>query len=173
MWRAVPLAKILLRMAAFGAVLGAALGLLTILAFESTLPAPKSYFQPRIILGGVMNGLILSGLVGVAMALYAAVAHRTIRKPARFRFAMLIVAMIVSLAVVQPPFDIVYLRAFGLSLADWVFWVLLEAKFGIIAVLVGTIAKHVGLGLMSLFVAGKYLREASALYMKSTGQTPT
>ena len=171
MWRAVPLAKVLLRMAAFGAVLGAALGLLTIIAFESRLPEPKSYFQPRIILGGVMDGLILGGLVGIAMALYAAVAHRTIHKPARFRFAMLIVAMIVSLAVVQQPFHIVFFAELGT--ASWLDWVLRYADPGMIAVFVGTIAKHVGIGMLSLLVAGKYLREASARYMKSTGQTPT
>ena len=173
MWRAVPLAKILLRMAAFGAVLGAALGLLTIFAFESTLPAPKSYFQPRIILGGVMNGLILGSLVGIAMALYAAVAHRSIHKPAHFRFAMLIVATIVSLAVVQQPFHIVTLSEIGLSLGDWLTWGLLEANSLGIALPVGTIAKHTAIGMMSLFVAGKYLREASAQYMKSAGQAPT
>lgn len=173
MWRAVPLAKVLLRMTAFGAILGATLGVLTIFAFEARLPAPKSYVQPRIILGGLTDGLILGGMVGVVMALYAAVAHRTIHKPARFRFAMLIVALIVSLAVVQPPFDTVYLREFGLSPADWFSLALGEESTVLIALYFGTIAKHVAIGLMSLFVASHYLREASAQYMKSTGQATT
>lgn len=170
MWRAIPLAKILLRMAAFGAVLGAALGLLLIIAFESTLPETESIY-PQIILSYAVHGLILGGLVGVAMALYAAVAHRSIHKPAHFRFAMLIVATIVSLAVVQQPFHIVFFAELGT--ASWLNWVIRYADPGMIAMLVGTIAKHVAIGMMSLFVAGKYLREASAQYMKSPGQTPT
>lgn len=172
MWRAVPLAKVIMRMAAFGALLGASLGLLTIIAFDSTIPAPKSYYHPRIILGGVKDGVLLAGLAGIAMALYAAAAHRTIHKPAHFRFAMLIVATIVSLVVVQQPFHIVTLIEIGIPLFDWDLWAQRYADSVFIPLLfAATIAKHVAIGLMSLYVANRYLREGTAQFLKSTEQT--
>ena len=170
MWRAVPLAKVIIRMAVFGAILGASLGLLTLIAFESTVPEPRSYYHPRIIFGGVTDGILLGALTGFAMAIYAAVAHRTIHKPSLFRFAFLIVATIVSLLVVQQPFHVVTLSEFGIPLRDWVHWALAVADPVYILLLAATIAKHVAIGLMSLYAAGKYMREASAQYMKSTGQ---
>lgn len=158
-------------MVIFGALLGASLGLVTVFAFESTIPAPKSQYHPQIILGGVKDGVLLAGLVGTAMALYAGIVHRTVQKPAHFRFAMLIVATIVSLAVVQPPFHIVTLNEFGIPLIDWVVWALREADLVMIALFVATIAKHVAIGLMSLYAASHYLRDASASFMKSRAPT--
>lgn len=171
MWRAIPLAKIVLRMAAFGALMGALLGLVSLIAFESTVPAPKSDSHPQIILGGVKDGVVLTSLVGIAMALYAGIAHRTVQKPAYFRFAMLIVATIVSFAVVQHPFHIVTLSEFGVPLVDWVLWALREADPVLIPLFVATIAKHVAIGAMSLYAASRYLRDASASFSKSRAPT--
>ena len=121
-------------------------------------------------LGEVINGAILGVLIGLAMAFYAGIVHRSIHKPSHFRFAMLIVATIASLAVVQRPFHIVPLTEFGMPLVDWVLWALRDADPVLIPLFFATIAKHVAIGLMSLYVASRYLREASAQFMKSTGQ---
>ena len=131
MWRAIPLIKIVLRMVAFGALLGASLGLVTVVAFESTVPEPKSQYQLQIVLGGVKDGVLLAGLAGIAMASYAGIVHRTVHKPAHFRFAMLIVATIVTLVVVQHPFHIVSLSEFGIRLVDWVPWALQRGRPGV------------------------------------------
>lgn len=168
MWRAMPLAKMVLRMTLFGVILGAALGLLTVFLFESTIPAPKSLYHRQLILNGIMEGALLAGLAGVAMAFYAAVAHRAIHKPSHFRFAMLIIATIVSLAVVQQPFHIVTLSEFGLSLSEWTH--ALTRGPVLPALLLGTIAKHIAIGMMSAYVAGNYIRETSERFMKATGQ---
>lgn len=171
MWRATPLAKMVLRMTAFGALLGASLGLVTLVAFESTVPAPKSDSHPQIILGGVKDGVLLTSLAGLAMALYAGIVHRTVQKPVYFRFALLIVATIVSLVVVQHPFHIVTLSEFGIPLVDWVVWALREADPVLIPLFIATIAKHVAIGSMSLYAASRYLRDASASFSKSRAPT--
>ena len=171
MWRAIPLIKIVLRMVAFGALLGASLGLVTVVAFESTVPEPKSQYQLQIVLGGVKDGVVLAGLAGIAMASYAGIVHRTVHKPAHFRFAMLIVATIVTLVVVQHPFHIVSLSEFGIRLVDWVPWALREADPVLIPLFFATIAKHVAIGLMSLYAASRYLRDASASFSKSRAPT--
>lgn len=170
MWRVRPLAKIVLRMLFFGLILGLALGMLTIVAFRSSIPAPPPYYYQRIMLGEVVNGAILGLLIGLAMASYAGIVHRSIHKPPHFRFAMLIVATIASLAVVQRPFHIVSLGEFGIPLVDWVIWALRDADPVLIALFFATIAKHIAIGLISLHVASRYLSEASAQFMKSTGQ---
>ncbi len=172
MRRAIPLVKIVLRMLIFGLILGAALGLLTIVAFGSTFYAPKSFYYQQAMQGEVINGAILGALIGLALAMYSCVAHRTIHKPHLFKFALLIVATIVTLAVEQGPFHIMVFAELGTELPNFLDWMLRSENFGMIAVFVGTIAKHVAVGLMSLYVAGRYLREASAQYLKSTGQTP-
>lgn len=171
MWRAVPLAKIVLRMATFGALLGASLGLVTLIAFASTVPAPKSHYQLQIILSGVKDGVALAGLAGIAMALYAGIIHRTVHKPAHFRFAMLIVATIVSFAVVQHPFHIVTLSEFGIPLAEWVLWAFREADPVLIPLFIATIAKHIAIGLMSLYTTSRYIRDASSSFSKSRAPT--
>ena len=163
--------KIVLRMVAFGALLGASLGLVTVVAFESTVPAPKSQYQLQIVLGGVKDGVVLTGLAGIAMALYAGIVHRTVHKTAHFRFAMLIVATIVSFAVVQHPFHIVSLSEFGIPLVDWLLWALREADPVLIPLFFATIAKHVAIGLMSLYAASRYLRDASRSFSKSRAPT--
>ena len=152
----------------FGVILGTALGLLSIVAFRSSIPAPSSYYYPRIILGEIVSGAILAILIGVAMGCYAGIAHRTIRKPHFFKFALLIVATIVSLVVVQQPFHIVTLSELGIPLGDLISWAFRYPLDGLI--LFGTIAKHMVIGLTSIYVAGKYLREASERFLESTGQ---
>ena len=171
MWRVIPLTKMVLRMAAFGALLGASLGLVTLIAFESKVPAPKSHYQLQIVLGGVKDGVALAGLAGIAMALYAGIVHRTVQKPAYFRFALLIVATIASLVVVQHPFHIVTLSEFGIPLVDWVLWALREADPVLIPLFFATIAKHVAIGAMSLYAASRYLRDASESFSKSRAPT--
>lgn len=169
MYRAKPLIKIVLRMVVFGAVLGLSLGSLLILALDSTLPLPRAFYHRVIITELFVDGVILGGLIGVAMALYAAVAHRRIHKPLHFRFAMLIVSTIVTLAVVQKPFHIMIMTSSELGVEGFA-WALQYADSVLLTLYFGTIAKHVAIGLMSLFVAGRYLREASAQFMNSPGQ---
>jgi len=153
-------------MAAFGVVSGVALSLLLIVAFQSTIPVPKSHYHPQIVLGGVQDGVLLGGLAGIAMALYAALAHRSIRKPSHFRFAMLIVATIVSLVVIQQPFHIMTIIEIGTFVGDWISWTLSDPSIGLI--LFGAIGKHIAIGAMSMYVADRYLREATERLPKST-----
>ena len=168
MWRTIPLTKIVLRMLVFGAVLGLVQALLTIFAFEGSIPEPRSYFIPQIIKGGVFEGAILGALIGLAMALYAGIVHRTIQKPHLFKFALLIVATMVSFVVVQQPFHIVTWIELGIPLDTW----FRQFSDSVLTPLFfATIAKHAAIGMMSLYTAGRYLSEASAQYMKSTGQT--
>ncbi len=169
MWRLNPLLKIILRMGVFGLILGLALGLFIIVAFESKFPGPISYYYQQIMLGEVANGVVLGGLIGLAMAVYTGIVHRTIQKPHLFKFALLIVATIVSFAVVQQPFHIVTFIELGISPDTW-FWALSDSVLA--SLFFAIIAKHVAIGLMSLYAAGRYLREASAQTMKSTGQEP-
>lgn len=171
MWRAIPLAKMVLRMVVFGALLGASLGLVTVIAFQSTIPAPKSHYHPQIIVGAVEDGVLLAGLAGIAMALYAGIVHRYVHKPAHFRFALLIVATIVSLAVVQYPFHIMTLSEFGIPLIDGVLWALREGNSAMIALFAATIVKHTAIGWMSLYAASRYLRDASESFSKSRAPT--
>ena len=168
MWRTIPLVKVVLWMTVFGAILGALFGIPTLIAFESVLPAPRSYYIPRIAIGVVTDGILLGALTGIAMALYAAVAHRSIHRPSLFRFAMLIVATTVSIAVVQQPFHIVTLTEFGIPLRDWLHAATTDESLG--TLLLGTIAKHTAIGLMSLYLARKYMRENAERFLKATGQ---
>ncbi len=164
MWRTIPLTKIVLRMLVFGAVLGLLLGLLTKFAFDSTIPAPRSFYLPQIIKGGVFDGVILGALIGIALALYAGVLHRTSHKPHLFKFAFVIIATIGSLAIVQQPFHIGTLAEIGF---DWS-WALLDSVLRTIIIV--TVLKHVAFGLASLFVASRYLHEVSAHLMRSKAQ---
>ena len=120
------------------------------------------------------HGRLSGALTGLAMALYAGVDRWTIRKLAHFRFALFIVAAIVSVLYVGGSFHITYLRGYGMSL------------FGLIArvannpammtepipalTLAGAIAKYVIIGFMSLYVASNYLREAAEQSRNSNGQ---
>ena len=169
MWRTIPLTKIVLRMLVFGAVLGLVQALLRIIAFEGSIPEPRSYFLPQIIKGGVFEGAVLGALIGLAMALYAGIFHRTIQKPHVFKFGLLIVATIVSFVVVQQPFHIVTWIELGIPLDTW-----LRQYFDSVLTLLffATIAKHLAIGLMSLYAASRYLSEASTQFMKSTGEEP-
>ncbi len=160
----IPLTKIVLRMLFLGAILGLLLGLVTIFAFDWSIPLPRSYFHPQIIKGNVFDGAVLGALIGIALALYAGVLHRASHKPHYFKFAFVIVATIGSLAIVQEPFHIVTIAEFGL---DWS-WALFNTTLGL--VLIVTVVKHVAVGLASLFVAGCYLHEVSARLMRSNGQ---
>jgi hypothetical protein len=162
MWQAIPLTKVVLRMLVFGVVLGLALGLVTIVAFDFSISEPRAYFNPVAI---VLDGAILGTLVGVALALYAGVVHRVSHKEHNFKFAFVIVATIGSLAIVQEPFHITVFGATGIRLS----WALTDSLLR--SFLVVIIAKHAAIGLMSLYVAGRYLREAGAQFMRSTGQT--
>ena len=117
------------------------------------------------------DGFAVAGLAGIAMALYAGIVHRYVQKPAHFRFAMLIVATIVSLAVVQHPFHIVTLSEFGIPLVDWVLWALRGADPVLIPLFFATIAKHIAIGLMSLYAASRYLRDASESFSNSRAPT--
>ena len=169
MWRTIPLTKIVLRMLVFGTVLGLVQSLLRIFAFEGSIPEPRSYFIPQIIKGGVYEGAILGALIGLAMALYAGIVHRSIQNPHLFKFALLIVATIVSFVVVQQPFHIVTWIQLGIPLDTW-FRHFSDSV--LTPMFVATIANHVAIGLMCLYAASRYLSEASTQFMKSTGQEP-
>ena len=170
MWRAIPLANVVLRMTIFGVILGAALGLLTFVSFGPTFHrAPTIFYNHHSVLDEVVGGAILGAMTGIALAFYAGVAHRTIHKPRLFKFAFLIIAMIVSLAVVRGLFHIVTLSEIGIPLGAWISSALTYSVTA--ALFFGTVAKHVATGLMGLYVANKYMGEASEHFKIASGQT--
>ncbi len=175
MWRAISLAKMVLLMIIVCTILSVLLTLLMVLVIESekTEPTPTIFieqFLEREISHGVLTGV----LTGLAMALYAGVDRWTIRKLAHFRLALLIVAAIVSFLYVGGSFHINSVAPYGISLFALIrmvasYPVMLTEPMDLL-VLFGTIAKYAAIGLMVLYLAGRYWREAAEQSLKSTGQ---
>ena len=158
MRRIMPLIKIVLRLLVFGLAMGAVLGLVFIIAFDGYLPAPAAQLHRQIVLGETMQGAILGGLTGLALAVYAGALHRVVNNASSFKFAFVIVAMIVSLLPLQSVFHVSTFQGLGASPGDWLPWVLSDPQMA--ALLFATIIKQVALGLMSAYAAGRYLKEA-------------
>ncbi|MCY3780680.1 MAG: hypothetical protein OXG78_10260 [Chloroflexi bacterium] len=175
MRRAISLAKMVLLMIIVCTILSVLLSLLMVLVIESekTEPTPTIFieqFLEREISHGVLTGV----LTGLAMALYAGVDRWTIRKLTHFRLALFIVAAIVSFLYVGGSFHITHLAPDGSSLFELIvmtvkYPVLITQPYTIL-VLFGTIAKYATIGLMVLYLAGRYWREAAEHSLKSTGQ---
>ena len=175
MWRAIPLAKIVLGMIIVCTVFSVLLSLLMVLIIESekTEPTPTIFieqFLEREINHGVQTGV----LTGLAMALYAIVDRWTIRRLAHFRIGLLIAAAIVSFLYVGGSFHITHLAPDGSSLFKLIVMTIkhpvLITKPLTILVLFGTIAKYLAIGLTVLYVASGYWREASAHLQMFVGE---
>ena len=174
MWRAIPLAKIVLWMTIVCTAFSVLLSLLMILVVESekSEPTPSIFIQQfleREIYHGVQTGV----LTGLAMALYASVDRWTIRRLVHFRIGLLIAAAIVSFLYVGGSFHFTHLAPDGSSLFKLIVMtikhpVLITQPYNIL-VLFGTIAKYAAIGLTILYVAGRYWREASAHLQMSVG----
>jgi hypothetical protein len=167
MWRLIPVSKMILRMTVFGLVLGSVEFIL-----KTQLPwfgYPAASMFPADGLLALKDNLTLGLALGIPMAVYAGLLHRTIVKPVLFRFALVILGTTVSLMLVQPPFHLSFLLdklgAFSglISFASYEPWMAL--------LLVLTFAKHVAIGLMSLYAASRYLQDGMASYLKSREQT--
>ena len=178
MSRAISLAKIVLWMIAVYTICSALLSLLWVYVVESEKPEPTHTVMIMRFLEKEINHGALSGiLTGLAMALYAAVDRWTIRKLARFRLALLIVAAIASVLYIGGSFHIAKLQLFGVSLFEAIAIMAnhpMRITEPTTAVMIfGTIAKYVAVGVTTLYVAGNYWREASQLSQKPKAKFPT
>ena len=117
----------------------------------------------------VKEGLLLGLGLGIALAVYAGLLHRHTYKPVLFRFALVIVGMTVSLLLVQPPFHLSYLLDFIDSPSDLLDLARFDPWIALFIML--SFAKHVAIGMMSLYAAGRYLGDASASFLNSREQT--
>jgi len=169
MWRWIPLIKLVLRTTVFGLVLGAVEFLL-----KTQLPwfgYPAASMFPANANGALAlrDSLTLGLALGIALAVYAGLLHRTIVKPVLFRFALLILGTIVSLLLVQPPLHLPYLLNELASIDQLIAYASYEPWMALLLVL--TFAKHAVIGLMSLYAADRYMRDGRASYLKSREQT--
>ncbi len=167
MWRAIPLAKIVPRMIVFGLVLK-----LSELLLLEGLPwfghPPSGDYATGVPLI-VKEGLLLGLALGIPTVVYAGILHRNIYKPALFRFAVVIIGLTASLLLVQMPFHLSYLLDELGPLSDWIDFVRYEPWMALFFIL--TVAKHVVIGLMSLYAAGRYIDDATESFLKSGEQT--
>ena len=158
MRRAIPLLKMILRMAVFGAMLGAGLGLLAIALFGETVPAPQSHFFARIMRSELLTGAILGAATGLAMALYTALLHRDRRNPRSFRQALVIVATAASLALIEAPLGLSFVVDEAAPLRDLIAFISYDSVFALL--LLAAIGKHAVFALMAWQASGSYLKEA-------------
>ncbi|MCY3779691.1 MAG: hypothetical protein OXG78_05230 [Chloroflexi bacterium] len=167
MWRSIPLLKMVLRTTAFGLVLGSVEFML-----KTQLPwfgYPAGSLFPLDGLSALKDSLTLGLALGIGLAVYAGLLHRTVYKPILFRFACVILGVMVSLLLVQPPFHLSFLLdelgTFGslIRFASYEPWIAL--------LLLLTVAKHVAIGMTSLFAASRYLRDGTASHQASYAQT--
>ncbi len=173
MRRAIPLAKIVLWMIIVCTILSVLLSLLMILVIESgkSEPTPSIFIQ-QFLEREINHGALSGVLTGLAMALYAGVDRWTIRKLARFRLALLIVAAIVSVLYVGGSFHIAHLKPYGISLFALIVMaannpVMITEPMTLL-LLFGAIAKYAAIGFTSLYVAGNYWREVAEQSPKSS-----
>lgn len=126
-----------------------------------------SYGSIPIMLADFAYESAVTGLaLGLPMALLTALCFREIRRPTFYRFTMLTSSLIVVILFLSE-------GAFSFSFIPltW-FSFILEVDFRIAPLLLVVVVKFGLAAYMSHVVAGKYLGEASAQYMKSTGQRP-
>lgn len=167
MWRLIPLAKMALRLTVFGLLMGSVEFLL-----KTQLPwfgYPAASLFPADGLPALKEGLTLGLALGISFAVYAGLLHRTVVKPVLFRFALVILGTAVSLLLVQPPFHLSFLLDELGAFSELIRFASYEPWMALLLLL--SVAKHVAIGLMSLYAAGRYIRDASASYLKSREQT--
>ena len=166
MQRLIPLGKVVLWMVMVYTVASVLLSLLYVYVNEADKPEPTpTVFITQFLEKEIGHGVLSGVLTGLAMALYAGVDRWTIQKLARFRLALFAVAAVVSVLYVGGSFHIAHLKLYGVSLFELI---AMAVKHPVIiaepttAMLIwGTIAKYLAIGFMSVYVAGKYWREAS------------
>lgn len=167
MWRSIPLLKIILRTTVFGLVLGSVEFML-----KTQLPwfgYPAGSLFPLDGLSALKDSLTLGLALGIALALYAGLLHRTVTKPILFRFAFLILGVMGSLLLVQPPFHLPFLLDELGSFGGLIGFASYEPWMGLLLLL--TFAKHMAIAMMSLYAASRFLRDGAASYLKSRQQT--
>ena len=109
--------------------------------------------------------------VGIGNGFYARVLHRRVSRPALFRFALVILGLTASLALVQAPFHPTFLfHELGplsglINFAGREPWI-----YGLLLL---TLVKHVAIGLMSLYAAGRFLHEGGYQFSNTLRQTAT
>lgn len=143
MRRAIPLAKMIMRMAAFGALIGIAEGL-ALHAISPKGAEPWGLLRLYVI-DRTLAGLFLGLISGALMALFTLLFYRRINKPRLYQFAMVILSTIIALVLIQPQ-----LNGFNTARAFYPFFRKL---------LMISIAKLTAIVLFSGTVAGKYSAE--------------
>jgi len=145
MWRTIPLAKMVLRMALFSAALGVLEGLALYAVAPGTV---DSLGLLRLyIIHQAFAGLFLGLIIGLLMALFTLIFYRRINKPQLFQFAMVILTTIAALVLIQPQ-----LGGFNTAREFYPFFRKL---------LVISVAKLTAIALFSSTVARKYIIETS------------
>ena len=145
MWRAIPLAKMVMRMAAFGALIGIVEGL-ALHAISPKGAQPLGLLRLYVI-DRTLEGLFLGLISGAVMALFTLLFYRRINKPQLYQFAMVILSTIVALVLIQPQ-----LNGFNTAREFYPFFRKL---------LMISIAKLTAMVMFSGTVAGKYSTETS------------
>ena len=159
MQRGHPYLRMVLRMTAFGLALGVLHFALHFLPWFGQAPS-LSYFLS--LPAHLLQHLPLGLTAGVAMAIVTHIAYRQIHKPALYRFAMLIVAMIVGLVFfADPGFYIVTVNLRNWALVSWLDAVRSQPWFAV--AMAHVLATHLAMGACGVFVAGKYLRDIEAM----------
>lgn len=156
-----------LRMTVFGLLLGALEFMLKTQLPWFGYPAESFFFVDG--LPALKDSLTLGLALGIPFVVYAGVLHRTVVKQAMFRFALVILGTVESLLLVQPPFHLSFLLDELGAFSGLIRFASYEPWMALLLLL--SVAKHVAIGLMSLYAAGRYLRDASASYQKSREQT--
>lgn len=171
------LAKFVLWMTIVCTLMSVLLAFLWTQAVDAVNPGPiPPRFRADFIYEEITGGVLTGALIGMAMALYARVDRWMIRRLARFRLALLIVAMIASLVYLGGIFHIAHSSAFRHSLFDFIVMVAgypeIAAMPTTILLIFGTLAKYATIGFMSLYLAGKYWRETTQLSLKRKAESP-
>ena len=150
-----PYLRMVLRTTAFGLALGVLHFALHFLPWFGQAPS-LSYFLS--LPAHLLQHLALGLTAGVAMAIVTHIAYRQIRKPALYRFAMLIVAMIVGLVFfADPGFYIVSINPRSWTLEIWLDLVRNDPWLAV--AMAHVLATYIAMGACGVFVAGKYLRD--------------
>ena len=158
MRRMIPFIKMTLRMTVFGLALGAVLGLLVIALFGATVPPGNSHIFLDVMKSEMLTGLVLGAVSGVAMALYTGLLHRNVHNPQSFRFALVIVGTVASLALIEAPLGLSFLVDDAAPMPELIRYASYDISFALL--LLGAIGKHAAIALMSWYAAGRYLKEA-------------
>ncbi len=159
MLRTKSLIKLILRMTAFGLVLGAVMGLLIIALFGVDFFAPAGILYIQLMQSELLTGALLGSVTGLAMALYAGLLHRQVHRPQLFRYALAIVALAASLILVEPPVRLNFLLDDIAAMPGLFDYIGYDASFGI--ALLASVGKHALFALVACFCASRYLAETA------------